>query len=435
MVLLEVLHRLAPLHRWQLSVAHFNHQLRGRASDADERLVRATAKRLRLPCVVDRADVRRLASEQKISVEMAARQARHGFLARTARSHGTSVIAVAHHADDQVELFFLRLLRGAGARGLAGMKWTNPSPADNSVTLVRPLLDCFKVDLAGFASEARVRFREDATNASADILRNRIRHELLRLLKKSYQPALDTVVLRQMTILSAESECLNEIIEAWRRDPTTPFNELAVALQRRILHGALVAHGIDAEFEMVEQLRRSPGRPVMVSAGFVAMHDGHGRIHRAEAQPVAFNEAQVVLNLKGRKGQGVFDGVDWDWRLVPIGNARRPEFSTGTEWFDADKIGPTVVLRHWQRGDRFQPAGMSKAVKLQDLFTNQKVARAIRHRVLVAATGSGEIWWVEGLRIGEQFKLTDATQRRLKWNWSRREAGEATKSRKSDTRR
>ena len=118
--------------------------------------------------MVDRADVRRLASEQKISVEMAARQARHGLLARTARSHGTSVIAVAHHADDQVELFFLRLLRGAGARGLAGMKWTNPSPADNSVTLVRPLLDCFKVDLAGFASEARVRFREDATNASAD---------------------------------------------------------------------------------------------------------------------------------------------------------------------------------------------------------------------------------------------------------------------------
>ena len=122
-------------------------------------------------------------------------------------------------------------------------------------------------------------------------------------------------------------------------------------------------------------------------------------------------------------------------RGSPIGNARRPEFSTGIEWFDADKIGTRVVLRHWQRGDRFQPTGMSKAVKLQDLFTNQKVARAIRHRVLVAATGSGEIWWVEGLRIGEQFKLTDATQRRLKWNWSRREAGEATKSRKSDTRR
>src|SRR5260370_33511651 len=121
MVLLHILYELSRQWGWELRVAHLNHQLRGSSSLADERLVRGTARALKLPLVVERADVRAFGKSQKVSVEMAARKLRHDFLARAAARHKIPSIALAHHADDQVELFFLRLLRGSGGEGLAGM--------------------------------------------------------------------------------------------------------------------------------------------------------------------------------------------------------------------------------------------------------------------------------------------------------------------------
>jgi tRNA(Ile)-lysidine synthase len=91
----------------------------------------------------------------------------------------------------------------------------------------------------------------------------------------------------------------------------------------------------------------------------------------------------------------------------------------GCEWFDADQVGPTVLLRHWSSGDRFQPIGMKGSVKLQDWFTNRKVPAARRRRLVVATTMDGEIFWIEGQRISERFKLDKATRRRLKWVWHR----------------
>jgi len=426
MVLLELMTRLASKLRWRLHVAHFNHQLRGRASDADERLVRTTAKQLRLPFVSGRADVRRLAARQKVSIEMAARQVRHEFLARAARERGIKVVALAHHADDQVELFLLRLLRGAGGRGLAGMKRSNPSPADKRLTLVRPLLDCSKADLRAFAREAKVRFREDASNDSPDILRNRIRRELLPLLESHYQPALAKIVLRQMAILGDEAELLEKLARDWRRKRSPAFATLGTAWQRLVLQAELLGAGISPEFELVEKLRTSPRLNVMFEPGLVLRHDGRGRVHKAAIRSVAFGEEQADLSLEGRRGQGAFGALAWNWQISNSANSRWPKFAEGREWFDADQVGPRVVLRHWQPGDRFQPAGLSKRVKLQDLFTNQKIARERRHQLVVAATASGEIWWVEGLRISERFKLTPATRRRLKWGWRRDDLAEAT---------
>jgi len=130
MVLLHVLNSLAPEWGWKLAVAHFNHQLRGRSSDRDEALVCRTAAALKLTVTVGQGDVKAFAKQSGLSLEMAARKLRHEFLARTARAGGITTIALAHHADDQVELFFLRLLRGAGGEGLAGMRGRAPSPMD-----------------------------------------------------------------------------------------------------------------------------------------------------------------------------------------------------------------------------------------------------------------------------------------------------------------
>src|SRR5207253_8578790 len=214
-VLVRVLKELASKYDWKLAVAHLNHQLRGQASNADERLVRRTARELGLRVLVKRGDVRKFAKQNRVSIEMAARKLRHDFLARTARKRKIPVIALAHHADDQLELFFLRLLRGAGGEGMAGMKWKNRSPSDPAIELIRPLLDLSKSELCDYAEEKRIHFREDQTNQYLDFRRNRIRNELLPLLRRSYQPALHKTVLRTMEIIRADTDFVNQTAMHW----------------------------------------------------------------------------------------------------------------------------------------------------------------------------------------------------------------------------
>jgi len=434
MALLHLLHRLAGRHAWRLTVAHFNHRLRGRSSDADERLVRRIAARLKLPVVVERAEVKAFAKKSKLSVEMAARKLRHEFLSRAARKRKIRVVALAHHADDQVELFFLRLLRGAGGEGLAGMKWHSPSPADSNITLVRPLLDVRREELNQWVRENQIPFREDATNFSTDFLRNRIRHELLPLLRNKYQPGLNRTVQRVMEIAGAESEAVSETARRWAaggrpesvksRSAKDHFETLLPAVQRKILQRQLIGLGVPVDFELIEQLRESTDRFVSVGSGLAVAREATGRVNLHAEPPVEFDPQETCVALAGRAGKVRFAGMRLAWRREAAAGLVRPRRQKGGEFFDADRVGSRIILRHWRPGDRFQPIGMKSAVKLQDLFTNGKIPRARRRELIVATAADGRIFWVEQLRIGEPFKLTSRTRRHLIWRWQRPVPGE-----------
>lgn len=419
MVLLRVLHALAAERGWRLVVAHFNHQLRGSASDGDARFVERVARRLGLECVVECGEVQALAQARGWSVEMAARELRHEFLARTARRLGLETVALAHHADDQVELFFLRLLRGAGG-GLAGMKWRSPSPADKSVVLVRPLLDQPKAALLEFARAEMIRFREDASNASVDILRNRVRHELVPMLRRRYQPGLDRTILRTMEIAGDDAECVQEAARAWMgRKARVPFARLPVAVQRQCVCAELMRLRFAVDFELVERLRLQPGVRHSWQDGWLIRDEATGQVGFDKAQPFAPSLECVVVSLDGARGRESFAGAEVAWKIQPrsarVGIAARPN----RERFDAARVGARVRLRHWRAGDRFQPSGLTKPVKLQDLFTNAKISAEARRRLVVAEAEDGRIFWVEGLRISEPFKLTDDTTAVLDWRWER----------------
>ena len=422
MVLLSLLHRLAAKHRWKLTVAHFNHQLRGAKSKADERLTRESARRLKLPFVAGRGDVQGFARKGGLSVEMAARKLRHDFLAGTAKKLKIPAIALAHHADDQVELFFLRLLRGAGGEGLAGMKWRNPSPSAPKIRLARPLLDLSKAALQTFAAENKTAFSEDASNSSIDIQRNRIRHELIPLLTQHYQPALDRSVVRLMEVVGAEAEFVAHAAQEWLEGPRAPaFQDLPLALQRRIIRQQLIDLRLSPEFDLIERLRLDPGQKTAVSPVLTVLRDLAGVVHLHKLEPVRFNLQKRKLSLSpgGHSREASFGGLTLCWEIADdngMGNACK---NSRIEYFDADKVGTAVWLRCWQPGDRFQPIGTGSPRKLQDLFTNLKVPRDERRRRVVAVTGGGELFWVEGLRMAEKFKLDENTVRRLKWSWHR----------------
>jgi len=437
MVLLHALKALAGQRRWKLAVAHFNHRLRGRASEADEAFVRRTAGAMKLPFFSASADVKQIAKREKISTEMAARRLRHEFLARTALDQRANNIALAHHADDQVELFFLRLLRGAGGGGLGGMQWRSASPADERISLIRPLLDVPRAELAAFARQNRIPYREDATNLSTDFLRNRIRHELLPLLRRHYQPGLNKTILRVMDIAAADSNLIGALAQAWLNQQAfrrgreedgrtqsssyvqTDFDKLPEAIQRQVLKLQIIELGITPDFALIESLRDSPEKLVAVSVNVSLSCDAMGRVLQRQHRPVSFDDHSLIVKLS-TSGALLFDGVAVKWEFARtkeyLRRAGKP--AVGIEFYDADKIGKEVVLRHWRAGDRFRPIGVASGVKLQDLFTNAKIPRQKRHQLVVAEAVDG-IFWVEGLRISEDFKLTPETKRVLIWKWRR----------------
>ncbi len=420
-VLLHALHRLSPKHGWQLQVAHLNHGLRGRSSDADEKLVRRAADKLKLKISVEKVNVRSFAVKQKLSVEMAARQLRHEFLARVAREERIRTIALAHHADDQVELFFLRLLRGSGMEGLIGMQWAGPSPADPKISLARPLLGFFKEELLQYARAQNLRFREDQTNRSPDMLRNRLRHELLPLLKKHYQPALSQTTLRLMEIVRAESEFIERAMDDLSTGANREFSLLPLAIQRRLLQTELIKLGVEPNFGFIEELRQAEETAVMIRPETVVKRDSSGRLQIHPVSRPGFDAERLSVSFGDSSGRLFFSGVQVDWRIERISDGKRLALKKGenVELFDAQKIGGSIVLRHWQPGDRFQPIGMSQTVKLQDLLVNQKIPRELRHQLLIMTTPAGETVWVEGLRISERFKLDSGGVSQLKWSWHR----------------
>ncbi len=417
MVLLSGLQALADKHRWKLQVAHFNHQLRGRSSDADERLVRQFAAKYHLPVIVGTRDVKRFAATKKLSIEMAARQLRHEFFASIARRKKVATIALAHHADDRVELFLLRLLRGSGSEGLSGMKWSSPSPVDQKVGLIRPLLNFSKTEILAIAEENRIPFREDATNAQTDFLRNRVRHEVIPVLR-AVQPAMSRTILRAIDIIGEEGRTVASIAAEWlAASQPSPFAELAVAVQRKTIELQLRNMGAAADFESIERLRLAANQPVTIGNRLHVMRDNMGRVRSCEAIP-EFERRIRKVSLSRPPFTVAFGGVEITWDVKNM-QGQAFERRTDCEIFDADRVGDQVTLRHWRPGDRFWPIGMKAPVKLQDIFVNQKVPRDIRRSLVLATTRKGEIFWVEGLRIAEGFKLTSSTRRRLSWCFRR----------------
>lgn len=450
MVLLDLLVCLSPKYQWSLTVAHLNHQLRGEESDLDEAWVRETAQDYGLPCVVRRERVWQRKEAVKCSLEHAARLARHEFLARAALELSQEglergcptrpLIVLAHHADDQVELFFIRLLRGAGSVGLAGMDWRSPSPVDPRFQLVRPLLGMSKAWILNYAQRHGIQFRHDSSNFQTDILRNRIRRELIPNLRDRYQPGLAGSILKTMEILRAESDFIGLAAEKWlaRQDPqeerSSPakmaqrqaqeadaFERLHRSLQRRILQKQLHQLGLQPGYDLIENLRFQPGRPYMVAPRRAVWRDTYGLIHFIQTASPAVSSQPVVIDLGQAAGESQFGDLKIRWEILPRAAWSISCFNKETriEYFDLEKIGAKAVVRNWVPGDRFQPIGMKVAVKLQDLFVNAKVPEQERHIRALGQAGDGSLFWVEGLRIGERGKVTEETRTLLKWSWDR----------------
>ena len=254
-----LLHWLVNLGYRKLILCHLNHQLRGRSSLADARFVEKIAGKYRGEFELESANVRAFATKQKMSIETAARDSRYSFFAKVAKRRRCHTIFLAHHADDLVETFLINLFRGAGSAGLAGMREFSTRCIDDvGLTIVRPLLDIWRIQIDNYVRKHQLAFREDASNKNLNPFRNRIRHRVIPYLEKICGRNIRPAIWRAATIAGEE--------EAWidRQVPDSSNAELSaaklralpIALQRRAIFKWLRAQKVsEIGFDVIDLVR------------------------------------------------------------------------------------------------------------------------------------------------------------------------------------
>jgi len=254
---IALLHALVQQGFRKITLLHLDHGLRGSAGAADAAFVKALARRMALPILAARADVAALAREHKLSIETAARQARYSFFARAARQTRCRTLLLAHHADDQAETFLFNLLRGGGS-GLGGMRPRTVREIDGvELEILRPWLGLWRADIEAYATREKLRYREDASNASLRHTRNRLRSRVLPMLAKEFGRDVRQSLWRAAEILSAQQEWIDQSLSLDGEElSVAALRLLPEALQRHAIHqwlGRLRTPQIS--FALVENIR------------------------------------------------------------------------------------------------------------------------------------------------------------------------------------
>ena len=270
-----------------LTLCHLNHQLRGSDADRDEAFCKDLAETLSLPFLTDAMDVDTLAKKQKLSLETAARQARHDFFAHCAEQTNCPRILLAHHAEDQAETILFRLIRGsAGIRGMAPQKEIQVN--ETSLHLLRPILNLRRNQIDSFLDEKQIPYREDASNEEAFAVRNRIRHEALPLLSDIFSRDPTPQLLRaeehdreMRELMQSQLDQLNPLDPQGRLHLPT-LRELPRAIQRQILHDYLRDHNIhDLSWDLISRaltLLETESPPALALPGGLRLRRRQSRI-------------------------------------------------------------------------------------------------------------------------------------------------------------
>ena len=420
--LLVILSRLPNKLALNLTAAHFDHKLRSRReAAADAAFCESLCRSLKAPLVAGSGDVKRRAKTHGETIEEAARNLRYRFLGQVARKLNATTVTVGHTLDDRAETVMLNIVRGAGLDGLAAMAPRSPWPFGRGPQIVRPLLELSRKDTERYCRESNIEPRVDPTNDLPIATRNRMRKELMPVLR-SFNPRSAEALARLADAATADASFIDGFADsAWREVATREgaavvldrsLRVLAPVIVTRVLRRAFHKVAIDAELD-TEQLRRlvvaleKPRGHLSLPSGLVAIVDpDHLRIQRGEAkQAKRIDEKQLRVPGKTRAGVWTIEA-----RLsTGLATSRDPFEAT----LDATTVRGSLVVRSRKPGDRLRPLGLRGQKKLQDILVDAKVAREQRDSVPILADQAG-IVWVAGHCIADRAKVTPRTKRVVK---------------------
>lgn len=404
MALLAVLQELAPRWSLRLCVLHCNHQLRGAESDADEEFVREQVVRRGLPIHVARLDV------ERTNLEESAREARRGAFLDWMRQGVANKVALGHTRSDQAETVLFRLLRGTGPAGLAAMR---PVTAEG---FVRPLLAVSREEVRGFLTDRGILWREDASNTDRRFRRNRLRNELLPVLARDWNPAIEERLATLAELQADEEAAWEAMVGPW------PLRDGSIILNCKEFSGkprAWVRRALRRAVEQVRQERRGLDFEHLEKIReLVEGAQGEGRlafpglsVERSRAW-VRFAAAHEVpepfaIPMKEQEFMILPDGRSFALEPVP---GPLDRYNGDTDLLDADRLPEGCEVRSWRPGDRLLRPGKLEKEKLKSLFQEEGTPLWDRGRRPIIARG-GEVLWVERIGPALTVAVTDRTRR------------------------
>ena len=427
-VLLYMLHALAPRLSLKLMAVHVNHGLRGAAADADEAFVRDFCRHLQIPLKVYRGDVRQLAAESGRSLEEAGRDFRYRCFRETMAAEAADRIAVAHHRDDVCETVLMNLCRGTGIRGLAGIP-----PVNGAV--VRPLIELSRAEIEAFADAHQLASRQDESNGDTAYTRNRFRQDILPYLtayvngetaRHIADTARDAALISDYLEAEAAKLCAGMVKrEAGKlKLPAAAFAGLPEILQTEMilqLLGEAAGRRRDISRTHVAAVLAlaagGSGRQTDLPYGLTAVkdydqlliykkEDSTGSAEQEEAYVSV--PCSMKLHLEGADipcRRGIYR---LDARLCgPDKNLQIPK-KRYTKWLDYDRMSHRLALRRRRSGDYLLLSDGSRK-KLQRLLIDEKVSRSDRDKLLIVAEGDRVVWIPALDRISDDLKITDQT--------------------------
>ena len=395
--------------------AHCNFHLRGEESDGDEKFVRDYAERNGIQCFVKHFETEKYAAEQSISIEMAARDLRYAWFEELRQQLGYDKIAVAHHADDQAETFFINLLRGAGLNGLKGMKPQNG-------VIIRPLLWASREQIRKYAVENQILWREDHTNAESVYLRNKIRNQLLPAFDELHAEARQGLY-KSLEHLAAENELYRELLQ----EKLGQIIEYNGDIQRIPYSAFLIQH---SSFQLLfEWLRQYGFNTDQCHFIHEAVGTGIGNQYFSPTHCVVIGRDDLQLSeINEKTDVEIQIQIGEEEILSPIHlrfskMEKTADFiinkSSDVAQLDFDKLRFPLTLRHWRHGDRFCPLGMKGSKLLSDFFVDQKFTEYQKQNVWLLVSAEGDIFWVVGYRIDDRFKIVNDTKTVFQCRWNR----------------
>jgi tRNA(Ile)-lysidine synthase len=421
--LIHVLNSLKGKLNIKLYAAHLNHKIRKRDGGLDAAFARKTAKKLRIPCIVEEFDVPSFAKQNRLNLEDAARRVRYEFLERAAAKVGADRIALAHNADDNIETLLMRLIRGTGMKGMEGI----PPVRDK---IIRPMIGLFRVEIERYLRSKKITPRIDRSNFETKYLRNRIRRDLIPKLV-SYNSNIKELLLQTissasviqgfvelkarealkgMVLLKSAGEIRLDIKKLLDTDPALKGEVLRLAIEH------VKKDLVDISFVHIEdilgQLRKK--RAEIDLPGIYA-HVNRGALSIANTRPAKAKDHPFMhkLEIPGEvrdEGEGFIVEADV---LPSVAASDLRAKDPYQAYLDYDKISKPLIVRNRRAGDVFSPFGLKGRKKLQDIFVDEKVDIDKRESIPIIEDGK-RIVWVVGYRMSEDAKVTPGTKKVVK---------------------
>ena len=406
MVMVDLFHKLS----FEIAIAHCNFQLRGVESFEDQNFVQNYAESNEIKLFVTQFDTEAFAKDYKLSTQVAARELRYNWFYELLETEEFDYVLTAHHADDNLETFLINLVRGSGLDGLTGI------PAQNE-NVIRPLLIFSRQEIEQYAKENNIDWREDSSNALDKYLRNKIRHNLIPILKELNTDFLSSFHKTQVYL----------------QESKTMVEDASIMVYQQVAKEI----GEDIHFDL-NKLQQLPNYKSYLyqwlrEFGFSAWDDIYDLVESQSGKQVFSNEFRLLknrgflilspINIEDKKEEYYIfkDQKEIDSPLN-LSFSKVADIGIGSNraiFVDEDKLHFPLVLRRWNEGDTFQPFGMEgKSKKVSKIFKDEKLSLIDKENTWLLCSDD-KIIWIIGIRQDERFKIEKTTKNRIQIQWQK----------------